>query len=208
MPRRLPPYVECWRDRHGKVRIYFRKNRGPRIPLPAAIGSAEFNAAYHAAVTGQIAINCDRWEDAKQSTIGALIISYLRSPGYQSLRGTTKKGYASRIETLRKHHGHRALAGMTRERIITGILQPYTKKPGAALSILKMLRVLIRHAIEIGWLKHDPRLGSSGRRRMKFVRGPTPKLRYLNNIGRLVPSSGLDSRSRFIPVSAEATCTA
>src|SRR5262249_18839544 len=43
MPRRLPPYVECWRDRHGKVRIYFRKNRGPRIPLPAAIGSAEFS---------------------------------------------------------------------------------------------------------------------------------------------------------------------
>jgi len=48
---------------------------------------------------------------------------------------------------------------MTRERIITGILQPYAKKPGAALSILKMLRVLIRHAIEIGWLKHDPSTG-------------------------------------------------
>jgi enterobacteria phage integrase len=159
MPRKLPPYVECWRDRHGKVRTYFRKNRGPRIPLPTAIGSAEFNAAYQAAVAGQIAISCDRWGDAKQGTIGALIVSYLRSPGYQSLRDTTKKGYTSRIETLRKHHGHRALAGMTRERIITGILQPYAKKPGAGLSMLKMLRVLIRHAIEIGWLKHDPSFG-------------------------------------------------
>src|SRR5262245_14033404 len=48
---------------------------------------------------------------------------------------------------------------MTRERIIAGILQPYAKRPGAALSILKMLRVLIRHAIEIGWLKHDPSFG-------------------------------------------------
>ena len=45
-----------------------------------------------------------------------------------------------------------------------GILQPYAKKPGAALSILKMLRVLIRHSIEIGWLKHDP---SSGIKRPK-----------------------------------------
>jgi integrase len=159
MPRRLPPYVECWRDRHGKVRTYFRKNRGPRIPLPATIGSTEFNVAYQAALAGQIPINCDRWEAAKQGTTGALIVSYLRSPGYQSLRDTTKKGYTSRIETLRKHHGHRALAGMTRERIMTGILQPYAKKPGAALAILKMLRVLIRHAIEIGWLKHDPSFG-------------------------------------------------
>ena len=46
-----------------------------------------------------------------------------------------------------------------RQAIIAGILQPYAKKPGAALSILKMLRVLIRHAIEIGWLKHDPSFG-------------------------------------------------
>ncbi len=45
------------------------------------------------------------------------------------------------------------------ERIITGILQPYADRPGAGLSILKMLRVLIRHAIDIGWLKHDPSLG-------------------------------------------------
>ena len=51
--------------------------------------------------------------------------------------------------------------------VLVGILQPYAKKPGAALSILKMLRVLIRHAIEIGWLKHDP---SSGiKRRLRSV---------------------------------------
>jgi enterobacteria phage integrase len=159
MPRRLPPFVECWRDRHGKLRTYFRKNRGPRIPLPTAVGSTEFNEAYQAALAGQTVINRGRWEAAKQGTIGALIVSYLRSPGYQGLRETTKKGYTSRIEALRHHHGHRSLAGMTRERIITGILQPYAQKPGAALSILKMLRVLIGHAIAIGWLKHDPSFG-------------------------------------------------
>ena len=165
MPRRLPPFVECWRDRHGKVRIYFRKSRGPRVPLPTAIGSTEFNAAYQAALAGQATvIHRERWEAAKAGTIAALTVSYLRSPSYQGLRNTTKKGYSSRLEALRKHHGHRSLAGMTRERIVTGILQPYAKKPGAALSILKMLRVLIRHAIEIGWLKHDP---SSGIKRPK-----------------------------------------
>jgi integrase len=48
---------------------------------------------------------------------------------------------------------------LTRERILKGILQPYADKPGAALGILKLLRILIRHAIDIGWLAHDPSLG-------------------------------------------------
>ena len=38
-------------------------------------------------------------------------------------------------------------------------MQPYVGRPGATLSILKILRVLIRHAIDIGWLDHDPSLG-------------------------------------------------
>ena len=60
---------------------------------------------------------------------------------------------------IREQHGHRTVAGLSRERIINGILAPYADRPGAALSILKMLRILIRHAIDIGWLKHDPSLG-------------------------------------------------
>jgi hypothetical protein len=46
MPRKRPPFVEVWRDRLGKVRVYFRKDKGPRVPLPDTIGSDEFNAAY------------------------------------------------------------------------------------------------------------------------------------------------------------------
>jgi hypothetical protein len=39
MPRRkLPPFVEVWRDRHGKLRVYFRKGvaRASRYPSPSA----------------------------------------------------------------------------------------------------------------------------------------------------------------------------
>jgi enterobacteria phage integrase len=160
MPRRLPPFVECWRDRHGKVRIYYRKGKGPRIPLPASVGSEEFNAAYQATLAGQFE-NKGRTRPAQAApgSIAALINSYMLSAAYVGLRQTTKAGYASRIEALRRDHGHRSIAGLARERINTFILQPYAGRPGAALSILKMLRVLIRHAIDIGWLKHDPSLG-------------------------------------------------
>jgi integrase len=172
MPRRLPPFVECWRDRHRKVRVYFRKDRGPRIPLPNSIGSDEFNVAYQAALAGQLAPVRERHARAAAGTIGALMEHYKQSEAYIGLRQTTKQGYASRIEALRTQHGHRTLVGLTRERIITGILQPYADRPGAALSILKMLRVLIRHAIDIGWLKHDPSVGIK-RPKIKRIRSWT-----------------------------------
>jgi len=158
MPRKLPPFVERWADRHGKPRVYYRKGKGPRIALPISIGSEEFGAAYQAALSGRAVSKREHRTQDAPGTIGALVASYLRSAAYLGLRKTTKTGYASRVETLRAQHGHRTVAGLNRERIMR-MLQPYASKPGAALSTLKMLRVLIRHAIDIGWLEHDPSLG-------------------------------------------------
>ena len=158
MPRKLPPFVECWRDRHQKVRVYFRRGKGARIPLPGQIGSDEFNAAYQNALAGETAAKRERRQPDKPGSIAALIRSYLRSAAYLGLRATTKAGYSSRIEMLRTRHGHRTVSGMTRAGIVSHIIQPYADRPGAALAILKMLRVLIRHAIEVGWLDHDPSL--------------------------------------------------
>ena len=159
MPRRLPPSVECWRDRHGKLRVYFRRAKGPRIPLPRTVGSDEFDAAYQAALAGDIERMRPATVKPEQGTIGALISSYMRSSAYLGLRQTTKMGYASRLDALRTEHGHRTVGGLTSQRIVSGILQPYAGRPGAGLAILKMLRVLIRHGIDIGWLTYDPSLG-------------------------------------------------
>jgi integrase len=158
MPRKLPPLVERWRDRHGKLRTYGRPNRkGPRVPLPD-FGTVEFKLAYGQMLAGDLLPPQVR-PRVIPGSIEALIINYKRSAAYIDLRDTTKTGYTSRLETLRAKHGHRRVDQMTRERIVAGILEPYTGKPGASLAILKILRVLIRRAIEIGWLKFDPSLG-------------------------------------------------
>lgn len=156
VPRKRLPYTEQWRDHDGGLRVYFRRGKGPRIPLPKKIGSQEFEAAYKAALAGHTA--APRVAEAPQ-TIAALITSYKRSGAYIRLRQTTKVGYASRIAVLQEKHGHRSVAGLTRERIVVAILQPYADRPGAELAVLKMLRVLIRHAMLIGWLKSDPSHG-------------------------------------------------
>ena len=43
-------YVNEYRDRHGKVRRYFRRPGQRAIPLPGLPGSIEFMAAYQAAL--------------------------------------------------------------------------------------------------------------------------------------------------------------
>ena len=88
-----------------------------------------------------------------------MISSYKSSAEYIGLRDTTKAAYDGRLEALREDHGHRTVAGLSRERIVVAILQPFADRPGAALDTLKKLRILIRHAISIGMLKHDPSLG-------------------------------------------------
>ena len=194
MPRKLPPFVECWRDRHGKVRAYYRRDRGPRIALPNSIGSPEFNRAYQAALAGRLSDpTLARPAVAAQGTLEALVRSYMQSGEYRDLRATTKAGYASRLEAIRTKHGHRLVAEMTRERIVKAFLDPYADRPGAALSILKMLRILIRHAIMLGWSTTIPRSASSARSRARLGHGATPSLRSSRRAGLLPRRNGSPS---------------
>lgn len=157
MPRKLPPNVE---RNHVKGHAYlsFRIGKGPRIRLPDDPTSQEFREAYAAAMTGEIANKPTVKKDGP-GTIGALITSYKQSGKFKGLGETSKDGYMSRLEAIRVAHGHRAVAAMTKDRINTFILDPLADRPGAALDTLKKLRILIKHAIDKSWLKHDPSIG-------------------------------------------------
>jgi integrase len=151
MRNRLPPYVELNRVGSRKY-YYFRIGKGARIRLPDDIHSEEFRAAYAAAMAGKP----DQPKKDAPGTIGALIESYEKSAAFVRLKETSKPGYTNRLMHIRKAHGHRTVAGMTRENIIKFVLEPLAAHPGAAQDTLKKLRILIKHAIDIGWLKHDP----------------------------------------------------
>lgn len=159
MPRSTPPYVETWRDRCGLLRVYFRRGKGQRTKLPEQIGSEAFNIAYAACLAGEPVPGMrQKRQPAKPGTFEALIISYMHSTAFRSLRATSRAGYVSRLEAIRLAHGKRTVAGLTRDRVMK-ILDPLAEKPGAALDTLKKLRILVRHAIVLGWLRHDPTLG-------------------------------------------------
>lgn len=76
-------FVHEFRDRHGKVRRYFRRPGCKAVPLPGLPGSAEFFAAYQAALAGMAApqkqIGAAR---TIAGTVQALVADYLGcSPG-------------------------------------------------------------------------------------------------------------------------------
>ena len=104
-----------------------------------------------------------RFAPARPGTLSSLVASYMKSVGYVSLRETTKTGYASQLELLRTQHGQRSVSGLTRERIRTDLAALW-HRPGAALSVLKMLHVIIRHVMNLDdrnplKVHHDPSAG-------------------------------------------------
>jgi len=169
MPYKLPPHVER-NFINGKAYLYFRvrAKNGPRIRLPDDPTSQEFRQAYAAAMATPLPVIVKDEPDS----IAALIDSYLKSGQFAVLREITKAGYMSRLAIMRADHGRRQVAGMTRDRIQTFILDPLANKPGAALDTLKKLRVLIKHARDKGMLRHDPSVGIR-RPKLKEIRAWT-----------------------------------
>ena len=96
MLRRRPslPFIERWRNRHGRMRIYFRRRGSKRIALTGDYGSDDFHASYARALNGD-AGDDDRPEIVRpgNGTLAALIASYRQDAAFTGLRPTTKAGY-------------------------------------------------------------------------------------------------------------------
>lgn len=154
MRRKLPPNVEK-NIVKGRVYLSYRVGKGARTKLPSDPESDEFKLAYAAAVAGATTTRPAITKDAPRS-IGALITSYLSSDAFASLSDGSKGGYRSRLDQIRRDHGHRAVVGLTKDRIEEKILKPLHNKPGAKIDTLKKLRILVRHARDLKWLTVDP----------------------------------------------------
>src|SRR6476659_2085961 len=155
-------FIERWRDRHGKMRFYFRRDRrkgSPRIKLDGVFGSEEFNASYAAALYGTIESD-DRAkiERPGNGTLAALSASYKQDAAFKGLRDTTKAGYLSRLDAIQREHGGRSVSGLNQERIET-MLAAYNDRSASKLDTLKKLRILIKHAMKKKWISGDPSTG-------------------------------------------------
>ncbi len=150
------PGVTGYFDRHRKRRFRFRK-KGFSTEIHGEYGSPEFRRNYERALSGFKSQEIGA-PATKRGTINALAVSYYKSPEFVSLKDSTKLTYRREIERLREDHGHRLVKQMKRQHVVK-LLEPLTDRPSARNNRLRMLKMLLNHAVEIGWRSSNPTAG-------------------------------------------------
>lgn len=145
------PYLKSYRDRHGKPRHYLRVPGAAAVALPGEYGSREFIDAYWEAREQ----NANR-ERGEEKTIpysfGALIALYYKSAGYKDLHPKTRATYRGLLERFRKEHGAKPVKGFRQRHIIT-ILDAKTSNQ---TNWRKVIRLILKLAVERGWIEVHP----------------------------------------------------
>jgi hypothetical protein len=109
-------YINEYRDRHGKMRRYFRRAGHPNIPLPGDPGSTPFMEAYHAALAGFQMHEVGKNRSVPGS-VSATIAAYYTYNGFLALSPSTRKMRRAVLERLRERHGDKRFAMLTRPHI-------------------------------------------------------------------------------------------
>jgi integrase len=157
----LPKHCSWAYDRHGKRRVRFRKS-GFTTYLTGLPYSDDFNAQYWAALEGVKKkfdnIGATR---TKPGSFNELCVSYYRSPDFLNLKDITKADYRGIIENFRKQHGDKPVAKLQRAHI-KDIIAAKANTPTAANALLKVLRLLLSHAVDRDMIAASPVTGIKG----------------------------------------------
>lgn len=154
---RLPYTVED-RDRHGNARIYFRRAGCPKVRLRGLPGSAEFMAAYQAALDG--VSGTERQGPARRGiaapgSFRALCIRYYASAAFRSLDDSTKAWRRRALDAVCRDHGCKPVSMMQRKHVAR-LRDEIAAKPGAANSRLKAIKALFAWALDTDEIAHNP----------------------------------------------------
>lgn len=140
-------------DRHGNIRLYFRRRGEPKIRLPGMPGSDEFLAAYSEA------LNKSTKSTAKNRLIagsfGYLCKAYYASSAFKALDISTRNWRRRALDEIAAVHGDKPVAKMQAKHV-RQLRDEKANTPGAARNRLKALRALFRWAIENDAAPHDP----------------------------------------------------
>jgi integrase len=142
-------YVQSFGGYH-----YFRRRGSARIPLPGIVGSAEFMAAYQAALAAApVAIGISR---SKPGSVSAAIAEYYGSQHFRALTGGTPAKRRAILERFREKHGHMPLASLPKE-FVVALLD--TMMPTVASNWLTALRHFFQWCEQRKFLRTDPTWG-------------------------------------------------
>lgn len=160
MPRPRKPYTQKEITRHGKTVWYFRRGKEKRIRLPGAFGSAEFNAAYEAALRGE---PVEKKATAPRTSFRWLVDQYYESGRFLRYAAGTQRAYRGILEGACEHGGNINFKKTTKKDIQAGKVRR-EKNPYAAQAYVSVMKLLFQFAIDSGWMDENPADGIGARR--------------------------------------------
>lgn len=162
--KRLPKYVSEFTDRHGKVRVRFRRKGQDAYYFQSVAWTPEFMQEYQACLdreaAPQIVPGINR---TTPGTINALVVAYYGSAAFRDLKPVTQKNYRNQIERFRAEFGRLRVATFRREHLVKIIGRMHTT-PEAANNLLDRLKTLMGFAVDIGMRRDDPTIRLRGYR--------------------------------------------
>jgi len=154
--KRLPKYVSEFADRHGKIRVRFRRKGQADYYFKSVAWTPEFMQEYQACLDREAAPAIQPGINrAKPGSFNALIAAYYGSPEFTGLRPSTQTTYRGIIERFRAQHGDKRVAAIERKHI-KAIIGGMSDRPAAANNLLDRLKALMGLAVDIGMRKDDP----------------------------------------------------
>jgi integrase len=153
---RLYRYVIEDADRHGNVRIYFRRKGQRKIRLTEAPGTAAFDAEYQRAFSGALKAPTNQ-HSAAMGTMCWLCEQYYASAAFQSLAPSTRNVRRGILEEICERAGQFRYA-MMEPMHVAKLRDEKAAFPHAANNRVKTLRQLFAWALspEYGYVKKNP----------------------------------------------------
>src|SRR5262245_23328673 len=158
------PYLEVQRDRKGREVYWYFRRHGRRWKLPGNPATEEFAAEYQRLMTttdSQPAARAEPPLDKRAygpGSFGKLVSDYLECGEYKQLKPRTKAEYKRVLEGLQQVHGGKSVANI-RRRHIRKMRDARTDAPGAANTIVRMLKLLLNFAVAEEWIEANPAAG-------------------------------------------------
>lgn len=147
----LPDNVTSFKDKCGRTRYRFRKKGFKAYLFRAEPGSPEFMAEYANAMQAELASGTKY----APGTFDALIESYYRSQKWARMKESSQTMRRNALERFRAKHGTKRVAHLE-ARHIDKWMGEIIETPHAANDLRKMLRMLMKHAILLGWRRDNP----------------------------------------------------
>lgn len=147
-------HIERWKDRHGKLRFYYRVGKGDRTPLRGPEGSPDFWADYHAAANGEVTPK-PTLNHAGAGSMRWLIEQYYGSSEFKTLKDRTKRVRRGILDKFCGVHGHKPYATL-KTRNLKRIRDGMFDRPEAANGMVKALRQVFNVALDDGYVDENP----------------------------------------------------